>query len=317
MEELPTNVYHRFKLRDTNKLIAKRQYSCPRKYRDAWKTLLQQHLDAGRIGPSSSQYASPAFIIPKSEPGVLPRWVNDYRELNTNTVPDNHPLLRIDDILADCAKGHIWAKINMTNSFFQTRVHPDDVHLTAVTTPFRLYEWLVMPMGCRNALATHQRRMNAALRHLIGKICHVYLDDIIIWSTTIAEHLRNVEKVLQVLREHSMYCSPKKTDLFCTSVRFLGHIISQKGIEADPGKIEAITKWPVPKTATAVRSFLGLVRYISVFFPRLVEHTAVLTPLTTKEANRDFPKWVTAHQQAFKAIKNLVLVQTLPNHHRL
>lgn len=97
----------------------------------------------------------PAFIIPKPERGVLPRWVNDYRELNTNTVPDYHPLLRIDGILANCAKGRIWAKIDMTNSFFQTRVHLDDIHLTAITTPFGLYEWLVMPMGCRNAPATH------------------------------------------------------------------------------------------------------------------------------------------------------------------
>jgi len=76
----------------------------------------------------------------------------------------------------------------MTNSFFQTRVHLDDVHLTAISTPFGLYEWPVMPMGGCNAPATHQRRMTAALRHLIGKICHVYLDDIIIWSQTLDKH---------------------------------------------------------------------------------------------------------------------------------
>jgi hypothetical protein len=94
---------------------------------------------------------------------VLPRWVNDYRALNTNTVTDSHPLPRVDDILADCAKGKIWSKMDMTNSFFQTRVHPDDIHLTAVTTPLGLYEWLVMPMGLRNSPAIHQRRMTAAL----------------------------------------------------------------------------------------------------------------------------------------------------------
>lgn len=163
IENLLTNVYHRFRLQDNNKLIAQRQYSCPRKYREAWQTLPQQHLDAGRIRPSSSQYASPAFIIPKAELGWLLRWVNDYRELNANTILDNHPLPRVDDILADCTKGRIWAKIDMTNLFFQTRVHPDDIHLMAVTMPFGLYEWLVMPMGCRNAPATHQRRMYATL----------------------------------------------------------------------------------------------------------------------------------------------------------
>jgi len=125
-------------------------YTSPRKFKEAWATLIQQHLDAGRIRPPNSAHASPAFLIPKSDTVVLPRWVNDYRQLNANTLLDAFPLPRVDDILADCAKGKIWSKMDMTNSFFQTRVHPDNVHLTAVTTPFGLYEWLAMPMGLKN-----------------------------------------------------------------------------------------------------------------------------------------------------------------------
>ena len=157
IDELPTDVYCRIKLKDASKSIQTRTYSTPRKYREAWGTLIKQHLDAGRIRPSNSSHASPAFIVPKTDPAVLPRWVNDYRMLNANTVLDAHPLPRVDDILADCAKGRIWSKLDMTNSFFQTRVHPDDVHLTAVTTPFGLYEWLAMPMGLQNSLPIHQR----------------------------------------------------------------------------------------------------------------------------------------------------------------
>jgi hypothetical protein len=108
---------------------------------------------AGRIQPSSSLYASPSFIIPKTDPTVLPRWVNDYRHLNRLTVPDNYPLLRINDILADCAKGKIWGKIDMTNFFFQTLVHPDDIKYMATLTPFGLWEWVVMPWAC----GTHQQ----------------------------------------------------------------------------------------------------------------------------------------------------------------
>ncbi len=171
-----------------------------------WHTLLQQHLDAGRICPSLSQFVSPAFIIPKADLQVLPRWVNDYRELSANAVPDNHPLPHVDDILADCAKGKLWAKIDMTNSFFQTCMHLDNVHLTAVTTPFGLYKWLIMPMGCQNVLATHQQWMCTELRPFIGKICHVYLDDITRWSDSIAEHIRNVEMILNMLHANKMYC---------------------------------------------------------------------------------------------------------------
>ncbi|PSR72228.1 hypothetical protein PHLCEN_2v11903, partial [Hermanssonia centrifuga] len=119
-------------------------YECPKKYREAWKTLLQQHLAAGQIRPSSSPHASPAFLIPKADRVVLPRWVNDYRKLNANTIPDVHPLPSIAEILSDCGKGQYFAKIDMTNSFFQTLVHPDDIPLTAVTTPFGLYEWTVI-----------------------------------------------------------------------------------------------------------------------------------------------------------------------------
>lgn len=183
-------------------VILKRQYECPKKYRDVWRQLLNQHLSAGRLRPSASEYASPAFLIPKSDPLAMPRWVNDYRALNDNTVPDRHPLPSINEILSDCARGKIFGKLDMTNSFFQTRVHPDDVKYTAVTTPFGLYEWTVMPQGCQNAPATHQQRMFQALRHLVGTICHIYLDDIVIWSQTINDYRRNVALVLDALRQH-------------------------------------------------------------------------------------------------------------------
>ena len=167
--ELPTDVLAEIKLIDPNKPIKTRNYPCPRKYKEAWQTLIQQHLKNGIIQHSSSSFASPAFIVPKSDPTVLPRWVNNYRQLNENTITDSHPLPRIDDILNDCAKGKIWAEMDMTNSFFQTRMHPEHIPLTAVSTPFGLYEWLVMPMGLKNSPAIHQRRVTKALAPLIGK----------------------------------------------------------------------------------------------------------------------------------------------------
>ena len=115
---------------------------------------------------------------------VLPHWVNDYQMLNMNTVLDAHPLPHVDDILANCAKGKIWSKLDMTNSFFQTLVHLDDIHLTEVTTPFGLYEWMAIPMGLKNAPPIHQCHMTAALLELIGDICHVYIDDLVIWSVS-------------------------------------------------------------------------------------------------------------------------------------
>ena len=307
VSQLPTDVYHRIKLKDAHQTITSRSYSCPKKYREAWRTLLDQHLEAGRIRPSSSPYSSPAFLVPKSDPKALPRWVNDYRQLNNNTVRDMGPLPRIEEILADVGRGKVFGKIDMTNSFFQTRVHPDDIPLTAVNTPFGLYEWTVMPMGGTNAPATHQRRMTQALKHLLGRICHVYLDDIIIWSDSIEEHQQNVEAVMQALQASHLYCSPKKTNLFCTETIFLGHLITPHGIRADPSKVERIVNWPRPKTTTDVRAFLGVVRYIANYLPKLAEYTAVLTPLTQKTYDHAFPEWRQEHEDAFNHIKEIVV----------
>ena len=285
LDDLPTDIYCCIQLKDATKAFATRSYSTPHKYKEAWSTLIQQHFDAGRIRPSSSAHASPAFLIPKSDTVVLPRWVNNYRALNTNTVTDSHPLPRVDDILADCAKGKIWSKMDMTNSFFQTRVHPDDIHLTAVTTPLGLYEWLVMLMGLRNSPAIHQRRMTAALRELLGKICHIYLDDIVIWSSDVTEHTKHIALVMAALRKARLYCNPAKCRFYLKELDFLGHHISTRGIKPNSSKVERILNWPVPTSTTEVRSFLGLVRYIAVFLPHLADHTVILTPLTTKESH--------------------------------
>ena len=306
-DKLPNEVTAEIKLIDPGKPIKTRNYPCPRKYKEAWHTLIQQHLKNGIIQHSSSPFASPAFIIPKADPTVLPRWVNDYRQLNENTITDSHPLPRIDDILNDCAKGKIWAKLDMTNSFFQTKLHPNHVSLTAVSMPFGLYEWLVMPMGLKNAPAIHQRRVTKALGALIGKICHIYLDDIIIWSNSIEEHEINISKVLCALQDAHLYCNPDKTSLFCYDINFLGHNISECGIEADTSKTERILNWPTPMTATQVRQFLGLVRYISVFLPKIADHTAMLTELTHKECDKNFPLWECKHQSASDMIKQIVV----------
>src|SRR6202790_199921 len=311
-EDIPGHMFHRIRLKDPTKANNGKGYAAPKKYQEPWKRLLDDHLKAGRIRPSSSEFASPAFCVPKYIAGVPdltvdPQWVNDYRALNSNTVRDNFPLPRIDDILANCGKGKIFGKMDMTNSFFQTRVHPDDIHLTAVRTPWGLYEWTVMPQGGCNAPATHQRRMTDALRELLGKICHVYLDDIIIWSQTLEEHERNCTTVLEALRKASIYCNQAKSNLFATELCFLGHIISGTGIRPDPRKTDRIASWPQPTTATNVRGFLGLTRYIATFLPALAEYTSVLTPLTTKECDREFPPWTTEHQTAFEHIKDLVL----------
>lgn len=249
-------------------------------------------------------------MLPKADPTAPPHWVCNFLGLNVNTVKDRTPLLRINEILNDCAKGQYFAKIDMTNAFFQTQMHPDDVPLMAISTLFGLFEWVVMPIGLCNAPSTHQRHMYRALQLFIGKICHVYLDDIIIWSDTLEEHSRNTAQVMDALRESELYCSQKKTHFYLTEAAFLGHVVVHESIRPDPSKVTAIKSWPTPTRTRDVRVFLGLIRYIATFLPHLAEHTCVLMPLTKKELDKEPLPWSEAHQLAFEVIKDVASVES-------
>lgn len=307
VDQLPTEDVCSISLIDAERQIKTRSYASPRKYREAWRTIINSHLAAGRIRPSDSTTASPSFLIPKADPTALPRWVIDYRQLNANVKLDRQPLPRVDDILADAAKGRYWAKFDMTNSFFQTRMNPKDIPLTATTTPLGLYEWTVMPMGFKNSPQIHQRRMTRALRKYIGRFCHVYLDDIIVWSNSIREHQEHLRLIMLAVQHHRLYLNRRKSVFCATEIHFLGHVISRNGIKPDGSKVDRISQWPVPKCAKDVRRFLGLVRYLDPFLPNLAEPAQVLNRLTTKEANAEFPEWTPSHQRAFDKIKALVL----------
>lgn len=297
---------HRIKLVDPSKIHNQRGFNVPRKWQEKWKKALDEHLAAGRLRPSTSPFASAAFVIPKKDPGADPRWVNDYRGLNDNTVKDRTPLPKPDEILSDAIQARFWGKIDLTNAFFQTPIAEEDVAETAIKTPWGLFEWTVMPQGLCNAPATHQTRVNEALRHLIGVCCQVFVDDIIIYSPTLDRHEANVRSVLEALRQAGLYASKKKTDLFTLRAEFLGHVISRDGLEADHSKVNKIRDWPRPRTVAQVRGFLGLVQYLRKFIPQLAEHTAVLTPLT-KKGVADVPRlWGEKEERAFERIKKIV-----------
>ena len=307
IDKLPPHEPARIHLKNAYKKISTRSYTCPKQFKEAFSVLIQQRLDSGFIRPSSSSFASPSFIVPKKDPKAIPRWVCDYRQLNDNTIPDNYPLPKISDILSDCGQGKIWSTIDMTDSFFQTRIHPDDIHKTAITTPLGAFEWCVMPMGLRNSPPIHQRRIMTVLRKYIGKICHVYMDDIIIWSDSLEQHEQHVRIVLQALQDAGLHINKKKTKLFSYEIEFLGHIISQRGIEADPSKVSKILDWPVPKNLKEVQQFLGLVKYLNVFLPRLAIQSSILSQLTTKSCQTKFPPWNEKFQNAFDKIKQIVV----------
>jgi hypothetical protein len=182
LPDVSRQVRHKIVLTDPNFVINEKQFGYPDRHLSSWRKLIDQHVAAGRIRRSQSQYGLPSLIIPKKDPSELPRWVCDYRTLNKYTVKDRSPLPNVDEAVRLVATGKVWSIVDQTNSFFQDRMREEDIPLTAVKTPWGLYEWTVMPMGLTNGPATHQARNEEILGDLVGKICVVYIDDIVIFS---------------------------------------------------------------------------------------------------------------------------------------
>lgn len=305
-----SKVRHKIVLTDPNVIINEKQYAYPTKYLTSWKKLIDQHLAAGRIRRSKSQYASPSMIIPKKDPVALPRWVCDYRTLNKYTVKDRSPLPNVDEAVRLVGTGKVFSIIDQINSFFQTKLREEDVPLTAVKTPFGLYEWAVMPMGLTNGPATHQARVEEALGDLIGRICVVYIDDIVVFSNSVEEHEEHVRQVLEKLRSARLYCSPSKSKLFRRKVNFLGHEISGDGICPDEAKVEKLSKWKTPGSQKQLLRFLGTVQFLKKFIDGLSHYVGTLSPLTSTKKKHETFKWGKAEDDAFENIKRIVT--TLP-----
>jgi beta-lactamase superfamily II metal-dependent hydrolase len=140
-----------------------------------------------------------------------------------------------------------------------------------------LFEWLVMPFGLTNAPSTFMRVMTQVLKPFLGKFVVVNFDDILIFSRSVQEHLSHVEQVLKVLRVEQLYINKDKCSFMRKSTKFLGFIISNQGVEADPVKVQAVQQWPTPQNLFEVRSFHGLATFYRRFIPNF---STIMAPIT-------------------------------------
>ena len=170
-----------------------------------------------------------------------------------------HPLPRIDDTLDTLVGAQWFSTLDLASGYWQ--VDPADREKTAVATLDALYQFRVMPFGLCNALGTSQRLMEHVLRGLHWSTCLVYLDDIIVFSMAVEEHLTRLADVLTRLRQAGLKVKPSKCHLMKKSVHYLGHVVSSEGVETDPAKIQWITDWMTPSNAKELEQFLGLASY--------------------------------------------------------
>ena len=191
----------------TNEQINSKLYRYPPKHEAEVRRQMQEMEEQGIIRPSFSKYSSPIIVIPKkTDNSGLEKFriVVDYRKLNQVTIDDKYPLPNIDSILDKLGKAQYFSSIDLAKGYHQIFVAEKDIEKTAFVTPGGLYEYVRMPFGLKNAPATFQRLMNEILREFINKICVVYLDDILVFSTSLEEHLISLKRIFQTLSEHNL-----------------------------------------------------------------------------------------------------------------
>ncbi len=260
------------------------------KEKEIEKEHIEEMLKKGIIRKSKSPWSSPVVFVPKK--GGEIRFCIDFRRLNKVTRKDNHPLPRIDEML-DKFEGSQWfSSIDLASAYWQVEMDERDIEKTAFITSEGLYECLVMPFGLCNAPATFQRLMHEVLGNLIYTKAPVYLDDIIIHSKTFEQHLEDIQKVFDRLRDARLMSKESKCEFCAAEIKFLGHIVGRDGRKVEPDKVEKVKNYPRPENISQLRGFLGLASYYRKFIKDFSKKAKPLTKLlegTKREAKK--AKW--------------------------
>lgn len=269
---------------------------------DELKKQIEEALANGQIRPSKSPFGAPVLFVKKKDGSM--RMCIDYRGLNRITIKNKYPLPRVDELFDRLHGAEYFSKIDLRSGYHQLRIHPDDIYKTAFNTRYGHFEWLVLPFGLTNAPASFMQLMQEIFQPFLDNFVIVFLDDILIYSKSLKEHKYHLSQVLQKLREHKLYAKLEKCELIKHKVGFLGHVVSDQGIEMEDGKIKAIASWPVLKSTEDVRSFLGLAGYYRRFIKDFSKISSPLTDLIHKGVAYE---WTSKQQDAFDKLKQAII----------
>lgn len=260
--------------------------------------LLEDMLAKGYIEPSKSPFGAPVFFVRKKE-GTL-RLVVDYRLLNNITIKNRFPIPLPTDLFRLLLGSTVYSRLDLHSGFNQVRVNPPDIPKTAFRTRFGHYQFRVMPFGLCNAPATFQRLMNEVFARYRNEFVVVYIDDILIFSKSLDDHLRHVRLVLDLLRKNKFYAKLSKCEFFVQQTTFLGHNVSAHGLSPVLSKVEAISGFPAPQNRKQLQSFLGMANFYRSY---IANYASITKPLTALAAPSAVFNWSPSHAAAFSTLK--------------
>lgn len=294
-----TLVEHKIRLKDDNP-IKQRYY--PRN--PAMQTILNEEvrkmLADDVIERSSSPWSSPVVLVKK--PSGKYRFCVDYRRVNAVSEKDAYPMHQINAILEKLRNASYISTIDLKNGYWQVPLEKDSRPITAFTVPgLGLFHFKVMPFGLHTAPATFQRLLDTIIGPEFEPNAFAYLDDLVVVSKTFSEHLQLLKEVFNRLRHAGLILNPDKCHFCKKQLKYLGHVINEKGIHTDPDKIRAIQEFPTPKNVRQIRSFLGLSSWYRRFVPNYAQKSSSLTKLLRKHQRWE---WKESQEKAFKRLKD-------------
>ena len=223
----------------------------------------------------------------------------DLREVNKAVIPDVYPIPPIQELLCELHDAKVFSQLDMESAYHQLELHPNSRDLTAFITHDGLYRYKRVCFGLSSAPSAFQKTMSSILCGLDGVQC--YLDDVVVYGKTQEEHDRNLKAVYERLQKHKVQLNRKKCKESVSSLKFLGHTISDQGIKMDESQIQSIVEALVPTDKKSLQSFLGLVGYFSMYVPNFAH---VVEPMRSVLREENFI-WHAEAEQSFVMVKKL------------
>ena len=276
-EEVPPVRYimHRISLIDLTKLWKTPSFKAPHALITKYKAWITKQMNGGILQRTSVPGGANMFVEAKPDGRIVP--LGDLRFRNDNTQADHTQIPEQNTILNTVARARFPSKIDLTDAYFQTRVHPDDMKYNTIKTPFGGLTTQVMMQGDLNAPGTFVRSMEDLFHHELSKNIWVYIDDIFVFSNTFEDHVKDVTHACNKLQNAGYYANQKKSVFFAPKLNILADIIDDDGIHPGPEKVRSIMNWTRPPSQKELQLFYGMVNYISQFIPNIATMTAPVT----------------------------------------
>ena len=256
--------------------VHQRQYRLSPLEREELRRQIKYMHEMQWIRRSVSPWASPVLFVSKGD-GKL-RLCVDLRKVNALTTKNRTPIPRIDDLLDQVRGARIFTALDLAAGYHQIPIPEHECERTAFFGESELWEYTVMPFGLCNAPGVFTAALSRILEKYINIFVLAYLDDILIYSNTPAEHLNHIRLVLNEFKECKIVCRAHKCRFNRLSLPYLGHILSVDGVKPDPRKVQIVVDWPMPLTSVKdVEKFLGLTNYFRKY---ILGYGAVSAPIS-------------------------------------